>query len=144
MTTREAFLAEARAWIGTPFRHGTALRGLGCDCLGLVVGVRHRLAGGDGPAPMPAYAPDWAEAGRRDVLAEACAAALPAVEAGDARPGDILLFRWRRGRPACHLAILVAADRIVHAHVGLAVVEVFLPLAWRRRVAAVHRFPEPA
>jgi NlpC/P60 family putative phage cell wall peptidase len=143
MTTREAFLTEARAWIGTPFRHGTALRGLGCDCLGLVIGARHAVAGGTGAARMPDYAPDWAEAGRSDRLAEACTAMLLVVEA-PGRPGDILLFRWRRGRPASHLAILCGPDRIVHAHAGIAVAEVPLPPAWRRRVAGFFCFPELA
>jgi NlpC/P60 family putative phage cell wall peptidase len=143
MTKRETFLAEARAWIGTPFRHGTALRGLGCDCLGLVVGVRHAVAGGTGAASMPDYAPDWAEADRRDRLAEACSAMLLAVEP-PGQPGDILLFRWRRGRPASHLAILCGPDRIIHAHAGIAVAEVPLPAAWRRRIDGLHRLPELA
>ena len=26
-------------WIGTPYRHQASLKGVGCDCLGLVRGV---------------------------------------------------------------------------------------------------------
>ena len=37
--TRDAIVAEARAWIGTPYRHQASLKGVGCDCLGLVRGV---------------------------------------------------------------------------------------------------------
>jgi NlpC/P60 family putative phage cell wall peptidase len=37
--TRIRIGAEARAWIGTPDRHQASLKGMGCDCLGLVRGV---------------------------------------------------------------------------------------------------------
>ena len=39
MSGRDAIVAAARAWIGTPYRHQAALRGVGCDCLGLLRGV---------------------------------------------------------------------------------------------------------
>ena len=51
MTTRTRIIAEARAWIGTPYRHQARCKGVGCDCLGLVRGVWRALhgerAGGD-------------------------------------------------------------------------------------------------
>ena len=37
--TRAAIVAEARAWIGTPYRHQASLKGIGCDCLGLLRGI---------------------------------------------------------------------------------------------------------
>jgi cell wall-associated NlpC family hydrolase len=37
--SRSAIVAEARTWIGTPYRHQASLKGVGCDCLGLVRGV---------------------------------------------------------------------------------------------------------
>ena len=35
----ERVLAEARSWLGTPYRHQGGRKGVGCDCLGLVRGV---------------------------------------------------------------------------------------------------------
>jgi NlpC/P60 family putative phage cell wall peptidase len=32
-------VAIARGWLGTPYRHQASLKGVGCDCLGLVRGV---------------------------------------------------------------------------------------------------------
>ena len=41
--TRAAIVAEARAWIGTRYRHQASVKGVGCDCLGLVRGVWRAL-----------------------------------------------------------------------------------------------------
>ena len=56
-----ALVAEARSWIGTPYRHQASLKGVGCDCLGLLRGVWRALIGPE-PEEAPPYAPDWAEA----------------------------------------------------------------------------------
>lgn len=39
MITAADIVVEARSWIGTPYAHGAALKGTGCDCLGLVRGI---------------------------------------------------------------------------------------------------------
>ena len=96
MPTRTRIIAEARAWIGTPYRHQGSLMGVGCDCLGLVRGVWRALNGAE-PEVTPAYTPDWAEASGAEALAEAARRHL--VELDDAHafaPGDVLLFRYRR------------------------------------------------
>jgi cell wall-associated NlpC family hydrolase len=36
-------VTQARGWIGTPFHHQARLKGIGCDCLGLCVGVALEL-----------------------------------------------------------------------------------------------------
>jgi hypothetical protein len=43
--TRPLIVAETRAWIGTPYRHQASLKGVGCDCLGLVRGVWRAVIG---------------------------------------------------------------------------------------------------
>ena len=60
--TRSLIVAETRGWIGTPYRHQASLKGVGCDCLGLVRGVWRGVIG-DEPDRASAYAADWAEAG---------------------------------------------------------------------------------
>lgn len=138
--TRAAIVAEARAWIGTPYRHQASLKGVGCDCLGLVRGVWRALHGEE-PEPVPPYAPDWAQAGEGDPLAEAAARHLVPIEPAEIAAGDVLLFRWRPGLPAKHAGIATAADRMVHAHDGAAVAEVALAPWWRRRLGFAFRFP---
>ena len=138
--TRSLTVAETRAWIGTPYRHQASLKGVGCDCLGLVRGV-WRMVIGDEPESAPPYAPDWAEAASGEPLAEAAARHLVAVDRDAFGVGDVLLFRWRSRLPAKHAAIVTAPDRIVHAHDGAAVAEVALAPWWRRRIAYAFRFP---
>ena len=137
---RAQIVAEARAWIGTPYRHQASLMGVGCDCLGLVRGVWRTLLGPE-PEDVPPYAPDWAEAARGEPLAEAGLRHFIPVEGTSFAPGDVLLFRWRANMTAKHAVILTAPDLMVHAHDGAAVAEVALAPWWRRRIAFAFRFP---
>jgi NlpC/P60 family putative phage cell wall peptidase len=138
--TRNLIVAETRGWIGTPYRHQASLKGVGCDCLGLVRGV-WRAVIGDEPERAPPYAPDWAEAASGEPLADAAGRHLMAVDRDVLREGDVLLFRWRGNLPAKHAAIVTAPDLMVHAHDGAAVTEVTLAPWWRRRLAYAFRFP---
>jgi NlpC/P60 family putative phage cell wall peptidase len=139
--TRTRIVAEARAWIGTPYRHQASLKGIGCDCLGLVRGVWRAVAG-DEPEAVPAYAPDWAEASGVETLALAAARHLVALDdPGAFAPGDVILFRWRQNLPAKHAAIVTSAGTMVHAHDGAAVAQVAIAPWWRRRLAYAFSFP---
>jgi NlpC/P60 family putative phage cell wall peptidase len=138
--TRSDIVAEARAWIGTPYRHQASLKGVGCDCLGLVRGV-WRAVLGDEPQAAPAYSRDWAEASGEEALANAARAHLIEIEPAQFQPGDVLLFRYRDRYPAKHAAIVSAPAMMVHAHDGAAVAEVAIAPWWRRRLAYAFRFP---
>jgi NlpC/P60 family putative phage cell wall peptidase len=138
--TRGEVVAAARAWCGTPYRHQASRRGLGTDCLGLVRGVWRDLFGSD-PEQPPPYAPDWAEAGRREVLAEALGRHFGAIDPAAAGAGDVLLFRWRAHLPASHLGIAAGEGRMIHAHAGAAVAEVAIGRWWSRHLAFAFSFP---
>jgi len=140
LLTRETIVAETRGWIGTPYRHQASLKGIGCDCLGLVRGV-WRAVVGDEPEQAPPYAPDWAEAATGEPLADAAARHLTPIDRNSFREGDVLLFRWRANLAAKHAAIVTAAGTMVHAHDGAAVAEVALAPWWRRRLAYAFQFP---
>lgn len=137
---RADIVAEARSWIGTPYRHQASLKGVGCDCLGLVRGVWRALIGPE-PERAPPYAPDWAESAGHETLMLAAGRHLVPVAHDTFAPGDVLLFRWRAHLPAKHAAIVTAADLMVHAHDGAAVTEVTIAPWWRRRLACAFRFP---
>lgn len=137
---RQRIVAEARRWIGTPYRHQASMAGAGADCLGLVRGVWRAVVGAE-PEAAGAYTADWAEATDEDRLAEAGRRHFTACAPEERQAGDVVLFRFRPGAPAKHAAILVAADRFVHAYEGTGVVETDLTPWWRRRLAFVFRFP---
>jgi NlpC/P60 family putative phage cell wall peptidase len=135
----DRIIAAARSWLGTPYMHQQSLKGVGCDCLGLLRGVWRDVVG-DEPLEPPPYTPDWAEASGREALAEAAAALMEPVAIDAFAAGDVLLFRWRDNLPAKHCAIAVSADAMIHAHDGAVVAEVPIGL-WRRRIAFAFRFP---
>jgi NlpC/P60 family putative phage cell wall peptidase len=138
--TRYDIVIEARRWIGTPYQHQASLLRVGCDCLGLVRGVWRGLYGTE-PETPPAYLPDWAEAGGRETLADAASRHMTAIAPRLARPGDVLLFRWRALLPAKHAAIMTTSRHMIHAHDNMAVCEVPLNEWWRRRLVFAFSFP---
>jgi NlpC/P60 family putative phage cell wall peptidase len=136
-------VAVARGFLGTPYRHQGSLKGVGCDCLGLIRGVWRELYGVEPEVPAP-YAMDWAErAGEErllDAAARHCGAMLPRSQL---QPGDLLVFRWRAGVAAKHAGIAAPEEHFIHAYEQAAVIESPLVPSWRRRIAGVFRFPEP-
>lgn len=139
--TRADIVAAAREWLGTPYHHQASLRGVGCDCLGLVRGVWRDLYGAEPEAPPP-YAQSWAESLGVETLAQAALRHLVPVARGSEQPGDVLLFRWRDHLPARHCAILTVPDAILHAHDGAEVSEVAFTSWWRRHRSHAFSFPE--
>jgi NlpC/P60 family putative phage cell wall peptidase len=142
MHISEKIVAEARSWIGTPYRHQASLKGVGCDCLGLLRGVWRSVIGAE-PEGAPPYSAGWAESGGGEALIDAARRHLIEVTGGAFEAGDVLLFRFRPHLPAKHCAIATSADTMVHAHDGAAVCEVAIMPWWGRHLAGVFRFPEP-
>lgn len=139
MIGRDAIVAEARSWIGTPYRHQASTKGAGADCLGLVRGVWRALYGAE-PEALPPYRPEWAELGGEELMLEAAQRRLRPSNA--VRPGDVLLFRMAAGAPVKHAAIASGEDRMIHAYWGRAVVESWVVPWWRSRLASVFSFPD--
>lgn len=141
MISRHAILAEARAWIGTPYQHQASAKHAGCDCLGLVRGVWRAFYGAE-PETPPAYTPDWAERQGGETLLHAAQRYLVQIPAESAAPGDVLLFRMDARSPVKHAAILDADAHIIHAYWGRAVVRSRFAPWWRVRCAAAFSFPD--
>lgn len=141
-----AIVAATRSWLGTPYRHQASTKGVGADCLGLVRGVWREVVGEE-PEVLPAYSADWAEVGGRETLLEAAGRWMRPVAVDQMRAGDVLLFRMSPGAAVKHCAILSDVGgpepRMIHAYWGRAVVESWMGVWWRRRLAAVFRFPVP-
>lgn len=134
----------ARLWIGTPYVHQAGCRGVGCDCLGLVLGIWTDLFG---PLPEhpPPYTEDWSEAGGVERLWRAAERHLIPKPPSEPEIGDVLLFRMRRGAVAKHLGIQSARGGeacFIHAYSGRGVVESRLTGSWVRRIVARFEFPK--
>ncbi len=152
MTNRKAnimparIVKAARGWIGTPYHDQASVKGVGCDCLGLIRGVWREVVGSE-PMPVPPYSRDWGEAGPVEVLAEAARAAMVEIDVADAHTGDVVLFRMRQGAIAKHAGILTNGrqniHRFIHAYERTGVIEEPLTEAWARRIAFAFRFPVP-
>jgi NlpC/P60 family putative phage cell wall peptidase len=136
-------IAATRRWLGTPYHDQASVRGVGCDCLGLVRGIWRELYGPE-PMPIPPYSRDWGETGVCEPLAEAARGVMLELPAAEIVPGALLLFRMRTGAVAKHCGIVTAPDRFIHAYERTGVVEVPLDAAWRRRVAFAFLFPNPS
>ena len=143
MSRGEEVLARAAVWLGTPYLHQASCKGVGTDCLGLLRGLWREIHGAE-PRAIPAYTADWSEPQGREELLEAARQFLLPVGAGQEAPGDVLLFRMRPGSVAKHLGILAhtgpEAD-FIHAYSGHGVVLSPLSAPWRRKIAAIFRFP---
>ncbi|TPE52586.1 NlpC/P60 family protein [Amaricoccus solimangrovi] len=134
---RNDVVQASRRWLGTPYAPGAALRGIGCDCVGLARGVWSELTGRP-PPPAPPWSPDWPTSWPRALIALGEAHMIPRRPA-EAGPGDLVAIRRLGGREA-HAGILTENGRFIHATERFGVVEV--PLAgWAGRIAWAASFP---
>ncbi|MEL6588260.1 MAG: NlpC/P60 family protein [Pseudomonadota bacterium] len=129
-------LHVARGWIGTPYVLLAALRGVGCDCVGLIRGVRGELLG-QPPVHVPPWQRDWADAPNR-ILVSAALRWMDRVPPDAALPGHMVVLRTQ-GREA-HCGILEEDDRIIHAVEGVGVARVPFA-AFRPAVTFAAAFP---
>jgi len=140
----ERHVKVARQWIGTPYRHQASVRGVGCDCLGLIRGIWREDFGTEPEIPGP-YTPDWSEISGEERLEAAAMRHLMRRPVDLSRLGDVLLFRMKRGHVAKHLGITsgtAGAPKMIHALSGRSVCEVTLTPDWQARIVAQFSFPE--
>lgn len=140
MTTRAEVVNEARRWIGTRYRHQASLCGVGCDCVGLLVGVARTL--GLAPDDVREFDLSYRGYGRQpdpDMLLEAAGRFLVPVEEDQQQPGDIALFRFKLDPQ--HFGILSADDYVIHAFaLSRKVCETRLDETWSARIVRFYQF----
>ena len=141
---RDKIIIEAREWVDTPYHHQAALKGVGCDCVGLIRGV------GVGVGAMPHRDADWKRFNAYGRLpnprrmTQGMNAFLVPINTEDRKPGDIAWIEWRTDMPM-HLAILAeknGSQTIIHALSDYRkVVEHGLNLTWQERIVSWWRYP---
>ena len=136
-------ITTARTWIGTPFHHQGRLKHIGCDCLGLVLGIAEELAlQSEGTILHSLDNTAYSRAPNTTELIQKMERYLQKVEAGKWQAGDIALIHIA-GNPQ-HLGIITdgihGSYGILHAVYGKGVVEHGLTVSWRKRIYRVYRF----
>lgn len=140
-------IAEARRWIGTPYHHQAAVLGVGCDCVGLIVGVgkafgfmgddfddRFQQFKGYSRVPNPRIMRRW-----MDTFLEPAGIAQNQIP----EPGFIAWFEWRDELPM-HLGIIASFDEratMIHSFqpVGYCTEHTF-DSNWRARVNSFWKY----
>lgn len=141
MTTRADIVTAARQWVGTRWRHQGAQRGVGVDCVGLLVGVALELGIAD--ARQGARPIEFDGYGRAPNPALLLKAAEMYLDPEDGLTlGGVLLMRFHAAPQ--HFAIVSQLDPlpyIVHAYAqARKVVENRLDDLWRGRVVRHYQF----
>lgn len=139
MSAENEVVAAAHAWLGTPYRHQSAQRGVGCDCLGLLLGVYREQKGGL-EINLPPYSRDWRDASYSDELSAIAERYLKRDDTIELSAGRVLLFEMRRGAAAKHCGIMVQNHQFIHAQERIGVVKAHLSPWWQRRVIATYQF----
>ena len=129
--TRQEVIDQARTWLGTPFRHQGRLKGIGVDCVGLIIGVTKELGLNQFDTKNYSRYPDVKMMG--DLLAQH----LEPIKESEALLGDVVWIKVN-GNPQ-HLAMLTDKG-IIHAHsiVGKCV-ETVLDKATKRLIVGYFR-----
>ena len=134
-------IACARTWIGTRFQHQARRKGIGCDCLGLVLGIGLELN-------MP-----WAKKAARDQeciayarrphadqLRKVARRYFDEIEPSRAAVGDVLIMIFASEPTHFGIVSNTAPLSIIHSYAqARKVVEHGLDDVWRKRIVSAFR-----
>jgi NlpC/P60 family putative phage cell wall peptidase len=143
VTTQEELnnliVEKARDWIGTPYHHQMSLKGVGCDCIGLVRGVYSEIYGLT--VEPPTYPKDWGDSnGREDIIAVGDQY-LKRIPTWKADKGNLIAVRWKKSRVAKHVMIMTSKDTAIHAYNNFPVAEINLNRWWKDKISITFQFP---
>lgn len=133
MPTKTEIVQEAKTWIGTPFKHQGRVKGLGVDCVGLIIGIAHAFHLTDFDYAAYSHAPDGI------TMQKLLNQHLHAIPIHTAKAGDIVLMRFD-AQPQ-HVGIL-SDYGLIHAYAQVRrCVEHRLDAVWRARRVCAYAYP---
>lgn len=143
---RQAIIAEALSWEGTPYHAHACVKGVGVDCAMLLAGVAKGVGLLDPLWQAPPYSAEWhchqREEALLTVLRDLRCQELDSLET--AQPGDIVAFRvsTRRTRlPVSHVGILLPGQVMIHARYAYCVQRHRIATYWRDALELAFVFP---
>ena len=129
-------ITQAHSWLGTPFKHQGRVKGKGCDCLGLLMGLRFKTKNGDALKKFDQI--NYPKLLTSNILLETLGSLF--IRSKKMKPGDIILIRinnWPQ-----HLALVVEIDPkiiIIHSYLqARKVVKQHLPEEWKSNIMAIY------
>lgn len=120
MITEQELVNEIKSWIGTPWKHGIALKGYGTDCIQFIVVIAKKAEWIPESYKSPVYNQDWALHNSRSLLLDEVMK-FASLVTGKPITGDILIFRY--GKCGSHAGICIGEDKMVHAYITIGVME---------------------
>jgi len=133
-------IRAANLWLGTPYRHQASLKGVGCDCLGLIRGIWLDIYG-FAAAQIPPYAQFGRdEKGAMQLLDGAKQYLQPVQNA--TLPGRVVLFQLNKKIPPRHCGIILENNNFIHAQERHGVVTTSMTTSWQRRIHSTYAFPK--
>mgnify|MGYP000617921349 CR=1 FL=1 len=132
--TTDKLLSVARQYVGTPYHHEGRVKGVGIDCVGLVICIHAELGIVlKDSIPYPQSPPP----GMLDQhLKERDLQLIPRKYA---KPGDFATFWITHPGSSVHLGILTESG-LIHCYTGMGkVVEHWMNRKWHRRIVSVRR-----
>jgi NlpC/P60 family putative phage cell wall peptidase len=141
MARTDQIITTARTWLGTPYHHQGSVKGVGCDCVGLVRGVYREVYNVE-PPELINYSVDWGDANGNEDMVEAANKYLIPIKVEDADAGSVILIRWKLRRVAKHCMILTSKEKAIHAYNNAPVSEIWLNQWWRDKIVYAYNFPE--
>ncbi len=111
---RQAVVAAARSWLGTPYEHAACVKGHGVDCAFLVKAAFSE-AGVIAPFDLDAYSAQWYLHHSDELYLAQVLDRAREIDEASAQPGDVVLYQF--GRCFSHGGIVVAPGwpAIIHA-----------------------------
>ncbi len=138
MTTSTEIIAKAREFIGTPFAHQGRLKGIGIDCVGLVICAAKEL----NLVPQDYDYITYRRSPDTSLLHFEFLRWCDYVAPKEACPGDVLcLWSSTRTKLAQHTAFLTEKNTIIHSIMMRKVVETELGI-WADRIVCAYRLPQ--
>ncbi len=124
-------VSEAKSWVGTPYKVGYSVKGEGCDCIGIAIGIANYLHLDIVRENFVTYVLDNTLINELDKL-------FKRKFISDRKSGDLLVFRLRNA--PTHVGIYVLENNteyLIHADIKYGVV--MHPLGyWKSRIVAVY------
>lgn len=110
---RKAICKEAMEWLSTPFRHKASLKGVGCDCAGILCGVYRNAGILPADFKLGDYNYQHALHHSEELYTQELSRYMKPIPESEVQPGDVVMFH--HGKTFSHSGIVIAWPQMVHA-----------------------------